>query len=63
MLGERPTFDIDNSNGEAEKNSINFSKGNTKFCLNLHYSGDESFLYVNKTVIYKFNGKGNNLKI
>ena len=48
---------------QQKKNNINFSKGNTKFCLSLHYSGDESFLYVNKTVIYKFKGKDNNLKI
>ena len=63
VLGEGPTFDIDNSNGAAEKNSINFSKANTKFCLSVHYSGDESFLYVNKTVIYKFKRKDKTFKV
>ena len=38
---------------QQKKNVINFSKANTKFCLSLHYNGDESYLYVNKTNIYK----------
>ena len=25
-----------------------------KFCLNLHYNGNESYFYVNKVEIYKF---------
>ena len=41
---------INSSVGTAEKKySINFSKPNTKFCLSLHYNGDEKYLYVNKT--------------
>ena len=48
MLGEGPTFDIDGSFGAAEiKFSINFSKGKTKLCLSLHYSADNSYLFVN----------------
>ena len=42
-----------------QKKSINLSKANTKFCFSLPYSGDESWLYVNKTEIYKFKGKDN----
>ena len=34
-----------------QKKSINFIKPNTKFFLSLHYSSDESYLYVNKTEI------------
>ena len=34
-----------------KKFCINFSKANTKFCLSLHYNGNESYLYVNKTEI------------
>ena len=38
------------STGSAEwKLSINFTKGNTKLSLILHYNGDEGHLYVNKT--------------
>ena len=36
MLGEGPTDGIKNSTGAPEKNSINFSKANTKFGLSLH---------------------------
>ena len=32
---------------------------NTKFCLSLHYNGDESYLYLNKTEVYKFKTKDN----
>ena len=34
---------------QNKKNCFNFSKANTKFCLCLEYSNDESYLYVNKT--------------
>ena len=37
-----------------KKFSINYSKAKTKFCLSLQYNGNESYLYVNKTEIYKF---------
>ena len=42
-----------------EKISINFSTVNTKFWLSLLYNGDGSYLYVNKTQIYKFKAKYN----
>ena len=42
-----------------QKNSINFSKAKTKFCLSLHCNGDESYLYVNKTEICKFKANNN----
>ena len=36
VLGESPTYGINESFGSPEKKfSINFSKGNTKFCLSL----------------------------
>ena len=37
--------------------SINFTKVNTKFCLSLHYNGDNSYLFVNGTEIIKFKAK------
>ena len=33
---------------------INFSTARTKFCLILHYNGDNSYLFVNRKEIYKF---------
>ena len=37
--------------------SINFTVTNQKFCLSLHYNGENSYLFVNDTEIYKFKGK------
>ena len=36
---------------------INFTKVNIKFCLSLHYNGDNSYLFVNVTEIIKFKAK------
>ena len=36
---------------------INFTKTNEKFCLSLRYSGDNSYLFVNGTEIFKFKAK------
>ena len=48
VLGKGPTNDINDSVGAAEKNfRIDFGKANTKFCLSLHYNGDNSDLFVN----------------
>ena len=44
---------------QQERKSINFSKENTKFCLSLHYNDDESYLYLNKTEIWKSKAKVN----
>ena len=41
------------------KLSNNVREANTKFCLNLHYNGGESYLYVSKTEIYEFNARDN----
>ena len=58
-LGEGPTEGINDSVGAAEKIGINFNKANTKFCLRLHCSGNEIYLCVNKTEIYKFKANNN----
>ena len=44
---------------QQKKNCINFSKAKTKLCLTLHYNGANSYLYVNKTEIYKFRAYDN----
>ena len=44
---------------QKKKISINFSKENKKFCLNLHCNGDESYLHVTKKEICKFKAKDN----
>ena len=46
--------------GTAETElSINFTKANTTFSLSLYYNGDEGYLYVNKTNIFKFTAHNN----
>ena len=54
VLGQGLTEGINNSLGAAKKKGVSLSKANTKFSLSLHYNGDESYLYVNKTKICKF---------
>ena len=44
---------------QQKKIGINFSQAKTKFCLSLHYNGNESNLYVNKTEICKFKSNYN----
>ena len=41
--------------GSPEKKfSINFTGAYTKFCLSLHYNGDNTYLFVNGKEIFKF---------
>ena len=42
--------------------SINFTITN-KFCLNLHYNGANSYLFVNGTEIYKFKAKNSEIVV
>ena len=54
VWGEGPTKGINDSTDAEKKKNEYISKVKTKFCSSLHYNGDESYLYVNKTEIYKF---------
>ena len=53
MLREGPTYVINGSFGSPEKNL--FSTANSKFCLNLHYNTDNSYLFEadNKNVNFQ----------
>ena len=62
VLGIGPTQGLGEHSLTAEKMySINFNKDNTKFCLSLHYSGANSYLFVNGTEIIKFKAKDSNI--
>ena len=62
MSGKGPTFGINGIFGVAEKKfDINFSKVNTKFCLSLHYNGNNSYLYVDGREIFKFKSDNENV--
>ena len=57
ILGKGPTQGLEHTLSTAKMYSINFSKGNTKFCLSLHYNGATIYLFVNGTEIIKFKAK------
>ena len=41
--------------------SINFTEKNKKLYLRLHYNGENSYLFVNGTEVYKFKAKGSEI--
>ena len=58
VLGKDFIQGINGTTIYAEKRySINFTKGKARFCLSLHYNGDNSYLFVNSTEICKFKAK------
>ena len=57
ILGKRPTQGLKHTLSAEKLYSINFTKGNTKFCLSLHYNGADSYLFVNGPEIHKFPAK------
>ena len=60
VLVEGSKDGINHSTFSAEnKISINFSVAKTKFYLSLHYNGDESYFYINKSKICKFKVNSN----
>ena len=60
--GEVPTDNVnDNARAADKRFSINFTKAKTKFCLSLHYNGDNSYLLDNREKIYKFKADNKNV--
>ena len=58
VLGKDFMEGIDGTTIYAEKMySTNFTVDNKKFCLSLHYNGDNSYLFVNGKEIIKFKAK------
>ena len=58
VLGRRLIQNIDDTTIYAEKMySPNFTIANKTFCLNLHYNGDDSYLFVNGKEVIKFKAK------
>ena len=58
VLGKAFIQGINGTTIYAEKMySTNFSVDNKKFCLSLHYNGDNSYLFVNGKEIHKFKDK------
>ena len=58
ILGEGFTQGLEDTTLYAEKlYPINFTATRKKFCLSLHYNGDNSYLFANGTEIIKFKAK------
>ena len=63
VLGKDIIQEINGTTIYAEKMYlINFTKSKTRFCLSLHYNGDNSYLFVNGSEIYKFKAKEYEIK-
>ena len=58
IFGEGPTQGLEDITFYTGKMySVNFTTTRKKFCLSLHYNGDNRYLFTNGTEIYKFKAK------
>ena len=58
ILGKGPVHGLDDATLTAKKEySINFTVQKKRFCLSLHYSGVNSYIFVNHVEIYKLKAK------
>ena len=57
VLAKGPIQGLEHALTAEKMYSINFSLTKKKFCLSLHYNGENSYLFVNVTEIYKFKPK------
>ena len=63
ILGEGPTQGLDDTTLTAEaKYPMNFTQPGKRFVLSLHYTGSNSFLFVNATKVYQFKAKNSEIK-
>ena len=63
VLGEELIRWLDNTSITAEaKYSIGFTVSKKKFCLSLHYNGNNIFLYVNSIKLYQRKAKDSEIK-
>ena len=56
VLGKGPTQELEHNLTAEKMYSINFTV-TKKICLNLHYNGANSYLFVNDKEIYEFKAK------
>ena len=57
ILGVGPTQGLEHTLTAEKMYSINFTVTNIQFCLSLNFNGENSYLFVNGTEIYKFKAK------
>ena len=61
ILGKGPTQGLEHTLTAERSYSINFTKNNNKFCLSLHYNGENIYLFGNSTEIIKFKAKNSEI--
>ena len=54
ILSEGPTQGLEHTLSAEKMYSINFTVTKKKFCLSLHYNGENSYLFDNGKEIHKF---------
>ena len=57
ILGKDPKQRLEHTLRAEKMYSINFAKHNKQLCLDLHYNGANSYLFVNGKEIHKFKAK------
>ena len=57
VLEKRPTQGLEHTLTAEKMYSITFTVTKKKFCSSLHYNGENNYLFVNGTEIYKFKAK------
>ena len=63
ILGKGPKQGLEHTLSAEKMYSVNFTENNKKFCLNLHYNGANSYLFVNGRDKAKINLKQKILKL
>ena len=63
VLGKGSTQGLEHTLTAEKMYAIIFTVTNKKFCLSLHYNGANSYLFVNKTEIYKFKAKDSQILV
>ena len=61
IIGKGPTQVLEHTLTAEKMYSTNFTMARKKNCLNLHYNGSNSYLFVNGTEIIKFKAKDSEL--
>ena len=61
ILGKGPSQGLGHTLSAEKMYSINFTEKNKKLCLGLHYNEENSYLFVNGTVIHQFKAKNSKI--
>ena len=61
VLGKGPTKGLEHTLTVEKMYPINFTVTKKKFCLSLHYNGENSYLFVNGKKIVKFEAKNSEI--